>query len=151
MQSGPGRLDWRFAPPGVGTRSTGVAAFSLKVWRDRFETDSKRFWVLHGAPVSPNDIDESSGYRQTTRPGRRQHRTHRAARCDKGEVEQAFANAPLVALAEQKRGGEDPPLCVGLTDEGRAIQFVYTIRCGESGSVRAHTATRRSDYESEKD
>jgi uncharacterized DUF497 family protein len=40
------------------------------------------------------------------------------------EVEQAFANDPLVVLASQERRGEDRVLCAGLTDDGRALQFV---------------------------
>ena len=46
------------------------------------------------------------------------------------EVEQAFTNHPLVVLAAQKRGGEERLLCAGLTDAGRALQFVYTMRHG---------------------
>jgi uncharacterized protein len=40
------------------------------------------------------------------------------------EGEQALANHPLVVLATQKRRGEERVLSAGLTDEGRALQFV---------------------------
>jgi uncharacterized protein len=59
------------------------------------------------------------------------------------EVEQAFANNPLAVLASQKRGGETRVLCAGLTDTGRALQFVYTIRRGRIRIITAHTAKRR--------
>jgi uncharacterized DUF497 family protein len=59
------------------------------------------------------------------------------------EVEQAFANDPLAVLAVQKRGGEERVLCAGLTDEGRPLQFVYTIRRGRVRVVTAHTAKRK--------
>ena len=39
------------------------------------------------------------------------------------EVEQAFANDPLVVLAVQKRSEEERVLCAGLTDEGRPGQY----------------------------
>jgi uncharacterized DUF497 family protein len=39
------------------------------------------------------------------------------------EVEQAFANNPLVVLAEQRLRGEKRVRCAGLTDAGRALQF----------------------------
>ena len=59
------------------------------------------------------------------------------------EVEQAFANHPLVVLSAQKRGGEERLLCAGLTDAGRALQFVYTIRRGRVRVITAHTAKRK--------
>lgn len=59
------------------------------------------------------------------------------------EVEQAFANDPLVVPAAQKRGGEERVLCAGLTDTGRALQFVYTMRCGRIRVITAHTAKRK--------
>ena len=37
------------------------------------------------------------------------------------EVEQAFANDPLIVLAAQKRSGEARTLCAGLTDAGRPL------------------------------
>jgi hypothetical protein len=55
------------------------------------------------------------------------------------EVEQAFANDPLV-LATQLRGGEKRVLCAGMTDAGRALQFVYTMRRTRIRVVTAHTA-----------
>ena len=58
------------------------------------------------------------------------------------EVEQAFANDPLVVLAVQKRSGEERVLCAGLTDEGRPLQFVYTMRRGRIHVITAHTAKR---------
>jgi len=58
------------------------------------------------------------------------------------EVEQAFANQPLV-LATLKRGGEGRVLCAGLTDAGRALQFVYTMRRGKVRVIIAHTAKRK--------
>jgi uncharacterized protein len=59
------------------------------------------------------------------------------------EVEQAFANHPLVIMASQKRGGEERVLCAGLTDAGRALQFVYTRRRGRVRVITAHTAKRK--------
>jgi hypothetical protein len=59
------------------------------------------------------------------------------------EVEQAFANDPLVVLAIQKRSGEQPMLCAGLTDAGRALQFVYTMRRGGIRIVTAYAAKRK--------
>jgi uncharacterized DUF497 family protein len=59
------------------------------------------------------------------------------------EVEQAFANHPLVVLAAQKRGGEERLLCAGLTDAGRALQFVYTMRRGRIRVITAHAAKRK--------
>jgi uncharacterized DUF497 family protein len=59
------------------------------------------------------------------------------------EVEQAFANDPLVVLATQKRDGEERVLCAGLTDTGRALQFVYTVRRGRIRVITAHTAKRK--------
>ncbi len=59
------------------------------------------------------------------------------------EVEQAFANDPLVVLASQKRQGEKRVLCAGLTDLGRPLQFVYTTRRGRIRVITAHTAKRR--------
>ena len=59
------------------------------------------------------------------------------------EVEQAFANDPLVVLAVQKRSGEERVLCAGLTDEGRPLQFVYTMRRGRIRVITAHTAKRK--------
>ena len=44
------------------------------------------------------------------------------------EVEQAFASDTVLVLATQIRGGEERVLCAGLTDRGRALQFVYTLR-----------------------
>jgi hypothetical protein len=60
-----------------------------------------------------------------------------------GEVEEAFRNNPLVALAVQKRSGERRILCAGLTDAGRPLQFVYTMRGGRVRVITAHTAKRR--------
>jgi len=59
------------------------------------------------------------------------------------EVEQAFKNDPLVMLATQKRGGETRVLCAGLTDAGRALQFVYTLRRGRIRVITAHTAKKK--------
>jgi uncharacterized DUF497 family protein len=59
------------------------------------------------------------------------------------EVEQALANHPLVALAAQKRRGEERVLCAGLTDAGRALQFVYTLRRGRIRVITAHTAKKK--------
>jgi uncharacterized DUF497 family protein len=59
------------------------------------------------------------------------------------EVEQAFANHPLVALAAQKRRGKERALCAGLTDAGRALQFVYTLRRGRIRVITAHTAKKK--------
>jgi len=59
------------------------------------------------------------------------------------EVEQAFANDPLAVLAVQKRSSEERVLCAGLTDAGRALQFVYTIRRGRIRVVTAHVAKRK--------
>jgi len=59
------------------------------------------------------------------------------------EVEQAFANHPLVVLAAQKRKGEERVLCAGLTDAGRALQFVYTIRRRRIRVITAHAAKRK--------
>ena len=58
------------------------------------------------------------------------------------EVEQAFANRTL-ALATQKRSGEARVLCAGLTDTGRALQFVYTRRRGRIRVITAHAAKRK--------
>jgi hypothetical protein len=59
------------------------------------------------------------------------------------EVEQALANNPLVVLAVQRRSGEERALCAGLTDAGRALQFVYTMRRGRIRVVTAHPAKRK--------
>jgi len=59
------------------------------------------------------------------------------------EVEQAFANHPLVVLATQKRSGEERVLSAGLTDAGRALQFVHTMRQGKIRVITAHTAKRK--------
>ena len=59
------------------------------------------------------------------------------------EVEQAFANDPLVVLAVQKRSGEERVLCAGLADAGKALQFVYTMRRGRIRVVTAHGAKRK--------
>lgn len=59
------------------------------------------------------------------------------------EVEQAFPNRPLAVLAAQKRRGEERVLCAGLTDAGRALQFVYTMRRGKIRFITAHTAKRK--------
>ena len=59
------------------------------------------------------------------------------------EVEQAFANDPLVVLAIQKRNAEERVLCAGLTDEGRPLQFVYTRRRVRIRVSTAHTAKRK--------
>ncbi len=59
------------------------------------------------------------------------------------EVEQAFANDPLVVLAVQKRGGEERVLCAGRTEQGRTLQFVYTMRRGRIRVITAHTANKR--------
>ena len=59
------------------------------------------------------------------------------------EVEQALANQPLAVLAEQKRRGEKRVLCAGLTDAGRPLQFVYTLRCGRIRVITAHTAKKK--------
>lgn len=59
------------------------------------------------------------------------------------EVEQAFANRPLVVLAAQKRRGEKRMLCAGLTDAGRGLQFVYTLRRGRIRVITAHTAKKK--------
>jgi uncharacterized DUF497 family protein len=48
-----------------------------------------------------------------------------------------------MVLAAQKRGGEERLLCAGLTDAGRALQFVYTLRRGRVRVITAHTAKRR--------
>ena len=58
-------------------------------------------------------------------------------------VEQAFANHPLVVLATRKRGGERRVLCAGLTDAGRALQFVYTPRRRRIRGITAHTAKKK--------
>ncbi len=59
------------------------------------------------------------------------------------EVEQAYTNHPLAVLATQDRGGETRVLCAGLTDSGRALQFVYTLRRGRIRVITAHTAKRK--------
>lgn len=59
------------------------------------------------------------------------------------EVEQAFHNSPLVVLAVQKRSGEKRVLCAGVTEEGRPLQFVYTMRRGRVRVITAHTAKRK--------
>ena len=59
------------------------------------------------------------------------------------EVEQAFANDPIVVLATQKRSGEERVLCAGLTKAGRPLQFVYTMRRGKVRVVTAHTAHKK--------
>jgi uncharacterized protein len=59
------------------------------------------------------------------------------------EVEQVFANAPLCVLTRNDRGGEERVLCAGLTDAGRALQIVYTVRRGRIRIVTAHTAKRK--------
>ena len=59
------------------------------------------------------------------------------------EVEQAFAHRPLAVLATQKRKGEERVLCAGLTDAGRSLQFVYTMRRGKIRVITAHTARRK--------
>ena len=59
------------------------------------------------------------------------------------EVEQAFANDPLVVLAVQKHRERERVLCAGLTDAGRALQFVYTMRGGGIRVVTAHVAKRK--------
>jgi len=59
------------------------------------------------------------------------------------EVEEALANHPLVVLATQKRRGERRVLCAGLTDAGRALQFVYTLRRGRIRVITAHTAKKK--------
>jgi uncharacterized DUF497 family protein len=59
------------------------------------------------------------------------------------EVEQAFANDPLVVLATEKRTGEERVVCAGLTGAGRALQFVYTIRRGKVRVITARTAHRK--------
>jgi hypothetical protein len=59
-----------------------------------------------------------------------------------GEVEQAFANDPMV-LDVQERSGERRILCAGLTQEGRSLQFVYTLRRGTVRVITAHTAKRK--------
>ena len=59
------------------------------------------------------------------------------------EVERAFANHPLVVLATQKLRGEERVLCAGLTDAGRALQFVYTLRRGTVRVITAHTAKKK--------
>jgi len=58
------------------------------------------------------------------------------------EVEQAFANNPLV-LAAQERSGEERVPCAGLTDAGRPLQLVYTMRRGRIRVITAHTANRK--------
>ncbi len=60
-----------------------------------------------------------------------------------GEVEQAFGSNPLVLLAAQRRRGEERVLCAGLTDAGRALQFVYTLRRGRIRVITAHTAKKK--------
>jgi uncharacterized DUF497 family protein len=59
------------------------------------------------------------------------------------EVEQAFGNDPLVVLAVQSRNREERVLCAGLTDEGRPLQFVYTMRRGRIRVITAHTAKKK--------
>lgn len=59
------------------------------------------------------------------------------------EVAQAFANHPLVVLAAQKRRGEERVLSAGLTDAGRALQFVYTLQRGRIRVITAHTAKKK--------
>jgi uncharacterized DUF497 family protein len=56
------------------------------------------------------------------------------------EVEQAYANNPFVVVAEMLRNGETRALCAGITDAGRPLQFVYTMRGGKVRVVTAHTA-----------
>lgn len=52
------------------------------------------------------------------------------------EVEQAYFNEPLI-VDEQNRAGETRFLCLGETDRGRLLSFVFTER-GEN--VRIVTA-----------
>lgn len=59
------------------------------------------------------------------------------------EVEEAFANDPLVVLTTQWRSGEQRILCAGLTAAGRPLQFVYTLRQGKIRVITAHTAKRK--------
>ncbi len=59
------------------------------------------------------------------------------------EVEQAFANQPMAVLTVQERRGEERVLCAGLSDAGRALQFVYTMRRGRIRVITAHTAKRK--------
>ena len=59
------------------------------------------------------------------------------------EVEQAFANHPLIVLAGHKRSGEERVLCAGLTDKGRPLQFAYTMRGERVRIITAHTAKRK--------
>jgi uncharacterized DUF497 family protein len=58
------------------------------------------------------------------------------------EVEQAFANDPLV-LDVELRSGEERILCAGRTDTGRALMFVYTRRRDKIRVVTAHTAKKK--------
>jgi uncharacterized DUF497 family protein len=58
-------------------------------------------------------------------------------------VEQAFANDPLNVIAVQRRSGEKRVLCAGLTDAGRPLQFVYTLRRNKIRVVTAHTAKKK--------
>lgn len=59
------------------------------------------------------------------------------------EVEQALANSPLVVLAVQKHDKEERVLCAGITNAGRALQFVYTLRVGRIRVITAHTAKKK--------
>jgi uncharacterized DUF497 family protein len=58
------------------------------------------------------------------------------------EVEQAFANDPLV-VGTHTRNGEERVLCAGLTDADRPLQFVYTSRKGKIRVITAHTAAQK--------
>ena len=59
------------------------------------------------------------------------------------EVEEAFANDPLLVLTIQERSGEERFLCAGRTRNGRPLQFVYTVRNSKIRVVTAHTPRRR--------
>ncbi len=59
------------------------------------------------------------------------------------EVGEAFASDALVVLAVLKRSGETRAVCAGLTEAGRALQFVYTMRRGRIRIVTAHPAKKK--------
>jgi len=65
-----------------------------------------------------------------------------AARVTPEEVEQAFANRPLMVLAVQKRSGEERVLCAGLTSACRTLQLAYARRRGRIRVITAHPAKK---------
>ena len=89
--------------------------------------------------MQPDTCRHAPAYTRGTRADVRLGRVEHGVTPEEVEL----ANNPLMVLATQKRRGEERVLSAGLTDAGRALQAVYTLRRGKIRVITARTAKKK--------